>query len=682
MEHSTRPDIIVAVDLGSTFTGVAWARPQATNALQSPIQVIYNWPGCSTRNEQKVHTCLVYGRDERPTSWGFICEDDDEFEMKRREFFKIFLDKMNLLEAQIKGLQGAPESVAQAQKFVTDYLSEVYVHVKSTIEHQTGIGPFTGWKDLAVEFLFSVPTTWRSFEIINTFKEAIKNAGFGTEGPRHATTVNLTESEAAAVATIKSTAIDFEKDDIFLSVDAGGGTTDFALMQVVETREPFPTLKQLTQVDGVGIGSTLIDRAFLDLVEDRVFPFSELVEQLPPDCIEKLVRGDKFRTAKHKFGERVYNAAVYKLPMEGVGYNFYHEGAGIESGRFLLTREDMQSIFDPHINSMLKKIREQLDFVRVKAFGNPQVRFLILSGGLGSSAYVRDRLQEDLKLNPHPNAVHINIVQAHDPQLVVVKGLILDRLQKLESGDKPVLATRKARASYGVMCKMKYNPAIHFQEELKTDPLDGQVYAMSQIDWLIRKGDDIDPNVPIISIFNQKIAKGSTVRHWDSVIVISHSEREFLPVSMKDSGAKQLCMVRSDLSGVRDSELEAVKQKRRHQALFSRSARWYNCTYEVRAVVGAADLTFELWFNGQRFSKNHAPIRVTWDEDGTAAPGGQGGQGEGAVVSEGGGGVVPDSTEHGGRAAVADTGSASGSSPIGSISGVSGRPSDLVSHSR
>lgn len=36
-------------------------------------------------------------------------------------------------------------------------------------------------------------------------------------------------------------------------------------------------------------------------------------------------------------------------------------------------REDMQSIFDPHINSMLKKIREQLDFVRVKAFGNPQV---------------------------------------------------------------------------------------------------------------------------------------------------------------------------------------------------------------------------------------------------------------------------------------------------------------------
>lgn len=245
---------------------------------------------------------------------------------------------MNLLEAQIKGLQGAPESVAQAQQFVTDYLRQVYLHVKSTIEHQTGIGPFTGWKDLAVEFIFSVPTTWRNFEVVNTFKASIKKAGFGTEGPRHKSTVELTESEAAAVATIKSTAINFEKDDIFLTVDAGGGTTDFALMQVIEAREPFPTLKQLTQVDGVGIGSTLIDRAFSDLVEKRISPFADLVEQLPPDCIENLVRSDKFRTTKHKFGEKVYTAPVYKLPMEGMDFKFSYKEAGIESGRFLVTK--------------------------------------------------------------------------------------------------------------------------------------------------------------------------------------------------------------------------------------------------------------------------------------------------------------------------------------------------------
>lgn len=33
----------------------------------------------------------------------------------------------------------------------------------------------------------------------------------------------------------------------------------------------------------------------------------------------------------------------------------------------------MQSLFDPHIDSILKKTREQLDMARDKAFGNPQV---------------------------------------------------------------------------------------------------------------------------------------------------------------------------------------------------------------------------------------------------------------------------------------------------------------------
>lgn len=98
------------------------------------------------------------------------------------------------------------------------------------------------------------------------------------------------------------------------------------------------------------------------------------------------------------------------------------------------------------------------------------------------------------------------------------------------------------------------------------------------------------------------------MRHWDSIIVISHSEPEFLPVSMKDSGAKQLCTIRSDLSGVSDGELDP---KTKSKGLFTRSKRWFNCSYEVRAIVGPADLTFELWYKGKKFSQNHSPIKVT-----------------------------------------------------------------------
>ena len=106
---------------------------------------------------------------------------------------------------------------------------------------------------------------------------------------------------------------------------------------------------------------------------------------------------------------------------------------------------------------------------------------------MGSSAYVRDRLQQELAADPHPSAANIRIVQAPDPQLVVVKGLLLDRLQRLDTGYKPVLVRRKARASYGIVCKTRYNPNIHMGEETRIDPIDGQTYAIGMIDWIIRK---------------------------------------------------------------------------------------------------------------------------------------------------------------------------------------------------
>jgi hypothetical protein len=90
-------------------------------------------------------------------------------------------------------------------------------------------------------------------------------------------------------------------------------------------------------------------------------------------------------------------------------------------------------------------------------------------------------------MRPHPCASQIRILQAPDPQLVVVKGLLLDRMQKLDSGTQPVLITRRARASYGMVCKEKYNPALHAHEDVKVDPLDGEMYAMGQIDWIIKK---------------------------------------------------------------------------------------------------------------------------------------------------------------------------------------------------
>ncbi|KAI0127356.1 hypothetical protein BJ170DRAFT_369976 [Xylariales sp. AK1849] len=610
------PDIIVAIDLGTTYTGVAWARPQRNQVLQSPLQVIHNWPGSCAKNEQKVHTCLVYNPDDSLSSWGSLCKDDDLTDKQRREFFKIFLDQQTLDAAHRQGLGQAPSSVWEAQRLVFDYLRQIYLHVKSTIELHTGIG-HVGWQSLAVVFVFSVPTTWRSQHIINTFKETIRNAGFDTEGLAHTATVELTESEAAAVGTIKSSKIAFKSGDIFLSIDAGGGTTDFAVMQVVEAREPFPTLSQINQVDGIGIGSTLIDRACISLVNNRLSQFPDLVQQLPPDCADRLVKSEKCRTMKHKFGERVYESSTYKLPLDGVSYNFNHISARIELGRIVLTWGEVQSLFDPHVESIKRKIHEQLTWMQNNGIDRP-VSYMILSGGLGSSKYVRNRLQHNLLIYPHPFAHQVKIVQVPDPQLVVVKGLLLDRLQKLDSGSAPVVVGRRARASYGLLYKSKYNPSIHSDQTLKKDPFDGEMYAMGQLDWMIRKGNLVNTNAPITSTFTKKVDASDATRSWDAIVYISDMDRNLLPTSINGGGAKQLCVVKSDLTGAKDSEM---MMKRKAKRFLRKGRKYYICSFDVKAIVGPADLRFELWFGGERFSGNHEPIKVTWDPEGSRVGG-------------------------------------------------------------
>ncbi len=94
-----------------------------------------------------------------------------------------------------RGSQVHPPRLPMPSAWDATTLRRIYAHVKSTIMKQTGLSSIAGtWKDLAIEFIFSVPTTWRSLETINCFKMTIASAGFGCEGRRHTATVELTEA--------------------------------------------------------------------------------------------------------------------------------------------------------------------------------------------------------------------------------------------------------------------------------------------------------------------------------------------------------------------------------------------------------------------------------------------------------------------------------------------------------
>ncbi|KAJ0352555.1 hypothetical protein COL154_012460 [Colletotrichum chrysophilum] len=584
---SEKPDVLVSVDLGTTFTGVAWMTPR------TPIQVINDWPGSGDRGERKVPTVLTYNADGSLSKWGFMCADEEENKL-RREFFKIFIDEDTLEAWQQRGLPNAPRNVAEAERLVTDFLKEVYAHVKESIETQVGRQHTGGWTDMAVTFLFSVPTTWTKMETINAFKRIIHDAGFGAEGSRHFAQVDLTEAEAAAVATLKTSAVNFHMGSLFLTVDAGGGTTDLAVMQITSTDPQYPQMSQISEVKGVGIGASLIDVAFIHLVNQRLSAFPDVQRFLPRDFAFRMSRSHHFKTVKHKFGERAYMQPVFKMQLEGVSHDFNHPGLRIVDGRMLFTMQEIQALFDVQIEGIMRCIREQLDRLIQKQ--QPQ-----------AISY------------SHQNAEKVAVIPCQDPQLVVVRGLLLDHQQRMETGRLSVLATRIARASYGVVIKEVYSPQMHFNEDIQNDAFDPKKkWAVNQIRWLIRKGDIVDPNAPLVHSLAISLGAGDTQRSWDANIVISHNEPTFLPRSLKHAGATKLCDVKSNLTGVQQNQL-VLKHKR--GSCFSKGTTYYILNFDVRVIIAPADIRFELWFGGQKFSGNHEPIAVTWDEDGVKAGG-------------------------------------------------------------
>lgn len=198
--------------------------------------------------QPSVPTALVYNANNTVSSWGFLCADDDDDTAPPRktrcEFFKLSLDAETLAGAHAQGITGAPASTLEAQRLTTDYLAQVYRHFKGSIERELGRQHTGGWTDMSVQFLFSVPTTWTSLRVVRGFNTVIRDAGFGVEGSRHKAEVDLTEAEAAAVAaavaTLKTSTVRFDLGSLFLSVDAGGGTTDIALMQVTSADQQVP----------------------------------------------------------------------------------------------------------------------------------------------------------------------------------------------------------------------------------------------------------------------------------------------------------------------------------------------------------------------------------------------------------------------------------------------------------
>ncbi|KAG5800753.1 hypothetical protein H9Q69_000312 [Fusarium xylarioides] len=509
----SNPDLRVAVDFGTTYTGVSWDTPQEKN---NTINIIDTWPG-EEGTENKVPTILEKDRRGDKKDWGFHCKALAHD--KKWKLFKLLLDPI-IHGKQVEGERNGwvPETMELVRNIVVRYLSRVYTYISKIIPDLIREGSFSpdlqgkDWTSMKVEFIFSTPTTWTA-PISQCFRSLVLKAGFGRYN--HSVILGLTEAEASAVFTAKGEEI--INNSIFLAIDAGGGTTDLAFVRKIKSSF---TLEEIP-VAGIPVGSTKVDKEFARLIEQRIDNNPSVSSHLPTDFAWKASQSADFQTLKHKFGSANWEQGGGEYSTRVAEANNYtHADFRISDGELLFTEAELRQCFDITLNKIKLHIKRELR--KATSFEGAMTRkridHIVISGGLGSSEYVLNELEAYIaSLACEPNScvagAAVFLPAQGDARMVVVKGLLDDRQSKSHT-----LREYVARANYAITM----NPSTPGSTASTSASIEEIIH------WRLKYGDTIKACEPTTIRFIRKLGDKGPWR-WTVEIMWVDQQRSRLP---------------------------------------------------------------------------------------------------------------------------------------------------------
>lgn len=220
-DFQSQSRFIVAIDFGTTFTGVAYyytgrdAHKEPHQIVQK-ISVIKSWPKTGHQYNEKTPTVISYG--STPPAWGGRVRPTDR-EAKR--LFKLGLEPRIAVHYQRSTRSEYwprwRQRPSEPVDITTDYLGCIYKYVHEVaLFHQYG-NEFL--QKQRMQYVITVPAIWSNHAKALTRQAAVM-AGF----PDDELSL-IAEPEAAALycASIYEN-FDLERGDMFMICDAGGGT--------------------------------------------------------------------------------------------------------------------------------------------------------------------------------------------------------------------------------------------------------------------------------------------------------------------------------------------------------------------------------------------------------------------------------------------------------------------------
>ncbi|KAL8732513.1 MAG: hypothetical protein Q9166_002727 [cf. Caloplaca sp. 2 TL-2023] len=549
-------NIVVGIDFGTTYTAAAWADSSNPHL----VEIIRNWPSGGQAVSSQVPSEIAYDHNDRTRfSWGYKISPLSH----KIKWFKLGLEVDQEAIALPLGL--SPADV------ICDYLSAIYKHVLATLHRRIDQSIM---QRANVIFALTVPAIWSDSARKKTQEAAIR-AGMGKESPPQI----FSEPECAAIYTLKDLGAisSLRINDRMLVCDAGGGTVDIITYEVVQT-DPLGIV-ECTAGTGDYCGSTYIDREFESLVTGRM---ASHYAGLLPAHKQQVIKN--FETTKVAFrNEPEQEMFFVNIPTVGD-----IENAGVFSGNLHISREEMCKLFNPII-------KRTIDLVSTQVKAVSPVNVILLVGGFGESEHLYQRIVA------WANEFQIRVLQPREASTAIVRGAVIKALEA--TGSPKTEISRRARRWYGVTVNASFVEGRHLAEDRMLNIDTGQVLAMNQIRWFIKKGqllpdEQTFSTFPATNLFalNDLMISGYGFHRdfrqlslWKDNLVCCTSE---VPPTRLEVPVTKLCSITSDLTHLKKNRFG------RHWRGFR---SYYTAHYTLCLGVQNNNLTFKLEFRGQQY---------------------------------------------------------------------------------
>ncbi|KAI2626431.1 actin-like ATPase domain-containing protein [Hypoxylon sp. NC1633] len=548
--HAESEDqIVIALDFGTTFSGIAYA---FSNPGKKPeVNPILDWPGLEGHRQPKVPTLIAYDPDD-PTrfKWG----GQVDWRSDAVQGVKLLLDPdqpkpvylpTGNIKSELKKLPKDPVDVA------ADFIGAIYHHALAKIE-SAGVKDYFDF--CQKQFILSVPAVWSDKAKDRTLRAA-KKAGI------HPVTL-IKEPEAAALYTLHLHERALNVGDAFLVCDAGGGTVDLITYEITSLA---PALELAEVVPGSGgmAGSLGLNKRFTEAVQNVVgdeqwimlkksVGWSKAMDEF--DKVIKLAfRGD----VEEDFFVSFPQAKLEDDPDENLVGNCW-----------TMTGQDVQAIFDPLVNDVLRLIDDQVNRALIKRQGK---------GGFGSSQYLKTQIEKAVP--------DVQVIQPDDAWAAIVKGAVLSRMPQQAT----VVSTQAVR-HYGVAAWCKLEPAIDKGMPTKFFPNDNSTRVRRNT-WYIYAGEDLKRDQTIKFPFHRHVdANNHTDEDFEFHDKLLSSDNT-LPPTHPDYDTKVNCTLVTNVADV-DKSLFKLKDG-------SDGNTYYQIQFDLVISTNAANMRFSLEIDGK-----------------------------------------------------------------------------------